>query len=137
MKCKKYEMQKAEVSCLGIHYDTFRPIYEQIIEYVVKKLASGKLEAGDKLPSQRNLAQELNVNPNTVQRAYREMELQGLVETKRGLGTFVTESEARIREISQELSQNIITEFVEQMRFLGYEDCEISSRLEKTLNQDQ
>ncbi len=122
---------------MGIHYDTSRPIYEQIIEYVVKKLASGKLEAGDKLPSQRNLAQELNVNPNTVQRAYREMELQGLVETKRGLGTFVTESEARIREISQELSQNIITEFVEQMRFLGYEDCEISSRLEKTLNQDQ
>ena len=119
-----------------IRYDTSRPIYEQIIEYIFKKLASGKLEAGDKLPSQRSLAQELDVNPNTVQRAYREMELQELVETKRGLGTFVTESDTRIREVSQELSQKVITEFVEQMRFLGYKDSEIIERLEEVLNQN-
>ncbi len=119
-----------------IRYDTSRPIYEQIIEYILKKLASGKLEAGDKLPSQRSLAQELDVNPNTVQRAYREMELQELVETKRGLGTFVTESDTRIREVSQELSQKVITEFVEQMRFLGYKDSEIIKRLKEVLNQN-
>ena len=126
-------MQKAEVICLVIRYDTSRPIYEQIVVYIVKELASGQLEAGEKLPSQRNLAQELDVNPNTVQRAYREMEMQGLVETKRGLGTFVTESESRINEISDSLSRNIVTEFIEQMRFLGYDDREIAGKLEQEL----
>lgn len=126
-------MQKAEVICLVIRYDTSRPIYEQIVVYIVKELASGQLEAGEKLPSQRNLAQELDVNPNTVQRSYREMEMQGLVETKRGLGTYVTESESRINEISDSLSRNIVTEFIEQMRFLGYDDDEIAGKLEQEL----
>ncbi len=84
---------------MAINYDTTRPIYEQIIDYILKKLASGEFSAGSKLPSQREMAKVLSVNPNTVQRAYREMEIKDLVETRRGLGTFVTELRIRLKRL--------------------------------------
>ena len=67
-----------------------RPIYQQIVEQVRRLLAAGRLEAGDELPTIRGLAEQLLVNPNTVARAYRELELAGLVEKRRTAGTFVS-----------------------------------------------
>jgi GntR family transcriptional regulator len=67
-----------------------RPIYQQIVEQVRWLLAAGRLEAGDELPTIRGLAEQLLVNPNTVARAYRELELAGLVEKRRTAGTFVS-----------------------------------------------
>ncbi|MEA3238589.1 MAG: GntR family transcriptional regulator [Candidatus Bipolaricaulota bacterium] len=67
------------------------PIFMQIAENVRRFLARGELLAGEKLPSARELAQRLSVNPNTVVHAYSQLEGQGVIETKRGLGTFVRE----------------------------------------------
>jgi len=67
------------------------PIYRQILAQVKHAAARGVLEAGDVLPSVRELAQELVVNPNTVMHAYAELEREGIVVTRRGLGTFVAE----------------------------------------------
>jgi len=67
-----------------------RPIYQQIVEQVRRLLAAGRLEPGDELPTIRGLAEQLLVNPNTVARAYRELELGGLVEKRRTAGTFVS-----------------------------------------------
>jgi len=116
---------------LSINYDTTRPIYEQIIDYILKKLASGKYSAGSKLPSQREMAKVLSVNPNTVQRAYREMEIKDLVETKRGLGTYVTESEEKIEEIRVEMADEIVENFIEEVRALGFKKAEIKQMLDK------
>jgi GntR family transcriptional regulator len=66
------------------------PVYRQIIDQVRGGVASGSLEAGDQLPTVRQLAVDLAINPNTVVRAYRELELGGLLETHQGTGTFIS-----------------------------------------------
>lgn len=66
------------------------PVYRQIIDQVRGALASGALAAGDQLPTVRQLAVDLAINPNTVVRAYRELELGGLLETHQGTGTFIS-----------------------------------------------
>src|SRR5579859_6731720 len=65
------------------------PVYRQLIDQVRSGMASGTLSAGDQLPTVRQLAVDLEINPNTVLRAYRELELGGLLETHQGTGTFV------------------------------------------------
>lgn len=65
------------------------PYYRQIIDQVKTAIATGQVEPGDRLPTVRQLAVDLSVNPNTVSRAYTELELTGLVETQMGSGTFV------------------------------------------------
>jgi GntR family transcriptional regulator len=66
------------------------PVYRQLIDQVRSGIASGSLLAGDQLPTVRQLAVDLAINPNTVMRAYRELELGGLLETHQGTGTFIT-----------------------------------------------
>ncbi|MGA2890733.1 MAG: GntR family transcriptional regulator [Terracidiphilus sp.] len=66
------------------------PVYRQIIDQVRGGIASGSLVAGDQLPTMRQLAVDLAINPNTVVRAYRELELGGLLETHQGTGTFIS-----------------------------------------------
>jgi GntR family transcriptional regulator len=66
------------------------PVYRQIIDQVRGGIASGLLAAGDQLPTVRQLAVDLAINPNTVVRAYRELELGGLLETHQGTGTFIS-----------------------------------------------
>jgi GntR family transcriptional regulator len=65
------------------------PFYRQIIDQVKSAIATGRVEPGDRLPTVRQLAVDLSINPNTVSRAYTELELTGLVETQMGSGTFV------------------------------------------------
>src|ERR1700681_4402679 len=65
------------------------PVYRQLIDQVRSGIASGSLTAGDQLPTVRQLAVDLAINPNTVLRAYRELELGGLLETHQGTGTFI------------------------------------------------
>src|ERR1700690_3470217 len=83
------------------------PVYRQLIDQVRSGIASGTLNAGDQLPTVRQLAVDLAINPNTVMRAYRELELGGLLETHQGTGTFISEkkpekkSAERERQIAQ------------------------------------
>ncbi|MDW7651853.1 MAG: GntR family transcriptional regulator [Bacillota bacterium] len=65
------------------------PIYIQLIEQIKKAVASGQLNPGEQLPSVRELALQLTINPNTVSKAYQELERQGTIQSARGLGTFV------------------------------------------------
>jgi GntR family transcriptional regulator len=67
------------------------PVYRQLIDQVRAGIASGTLTAGDQLPTVRQLAVDLAINPNTVMRAYRELELGGLLETHQGTGTFISD----------------------------------------------
>lgn len=71
------------------------PVYRQLIDQVRGGMASGALAAGDQLPTVRQLAVDLEINPNTVVRAYRELELGGLLETHQGTGTFISEQKLK------------------------------------------
>ena len=72
-----------------LDYRDARPIYSQIVDGFREQIAAGILQSGDKLPSVRELATELTINPNTIQRAYRELELEGWIATVPGKGCFV------------------------------------------------
>ena len=70
------------------------PVYRQIIDQVQGGLASGALASGDQLPTVRQVAVDLAINPNTVLRAYRELEIRGVLDTQQGTGTFVSRSQS-------------------------------------------
>jgi len=67
------------------------PVYRQLMDQVQAAMASGALALGDQLPTVRQVAVDLAINPNTVSRAYREMEIRGLLDTQQGTGTFVAD----------------------------------------------
>ena len=84
-----------------LDYRDARPIYTQITDNIRGQIASGILQPGDKLPSVRELASQLAINPNTIQRAYRQLEMDGWIATVPGKGCFVCGSDARNRELEQ------------------------------------
>ena len=83
------------------------PVYRQIIDQVRGGMSAGTLAAGDQLPTVRQLAVDLAINPNTVMRAYRELELGGLLETHQGTGTFISDKkpEKKSAERERQLAQ--------------------------------
>ena len=77
-------------------FNTSKPIYLQLADRINRQIVSKELKAGEKLHSVRDMAIYYNVNPNTIQRTYSELEREGILETRRGQGTFVTEQEDRL-----------------------------------------
>lgn len=101
------------------------PIYLQVIDDIKKRILTGEIKLGDKLPSTRELAVQYTVNPNTAARIYNELEQCGLCYTKRGLGTFVSEDVNLIDTLKAEISNEIIETFVSGMTSLGFSKDEI------------
>ena len=77
------------------------PVYRQIIDQVLGGIAAGKLRAGDQLPTGRQLAVDLAINPNTVVRAYRELEIREILATQQGTGTFLTDKKPPVDELER------------------------------------
>lgn len=107
------------------------PIYRQIVEQIRRARAAGSLLSGDRLPSVRELAEKVVVNPNTVAKAYRELEREGVIETRRGIGTFVTEGPLPL---SEETRRRILLEIVDRLiaeaRNLGVPKHQLKELLE-------
>lgn len=101
-------------------FDTTKPIYIQIMEMINKKIVRNEWKAGEKLPSVREMAVKTGVNPNTIQRTYSELERMGIVETRRGQGTFVTENVEVIERLCERLKQDIVDDFIRNMMELGF-----------------
>ena len=114
-------------------FDAAQPIYRQIIDDFMKKIIRGELQNGDRIPSQREYAEMVRVNPNTVQRAYREMEVMQMVETVRGQGTFVAADQAGLARIKEDMAQSLLTYFVTEMNSLGYSYQDLAKVLEQYL----
>jgi DNA-binding transcriptional regulator YhcF (GntR family) len=79
------------------------PVYRQIIDQVLGGISAGKLRAGDQLPTVRQLAVDLAINPNTVVRAYRELEIREVLSTQQGTGTFLTDKKPAVDELERGL----------------------------------
>ncbi|MGA7752898.1 MAG: GntR family transcriptional regulator [Candidatus Sulfotelmatobacter sp.] len=112
------------------------PVYRQLIDQVRGGTASGSLTAGDQLPTVRQLAVDLAINPNTVMRAYRELELGGLLETHQGTGTFISDKkpEKKSAERDRQLGQ-MAGEFAARAGAAGYTLEEVIDRLRELLPQ--
>jgi len=114
-----------------VNFDATQPIYRQIIDDFKKKMIRGELKHGDRIPSQREYAEMARVNPNTVQRAYREMEAMHMVETLRGQGTFVSIDQEMLARMKEEMAQSILNYFISEMNALGYQPSDLIRMLEE------
>ena len=112
----------------AINYRDPRPIYEQIMDELRKMIISGVFAPDEKLPSVRDLAQQLAINPNTIQRAYRELELSGYIYSVAGKGNFV----AQRHEVDEGRKAALLAQLAEaarELRYLGVGDEEIAAYL--------
>lgn len=112
--------------------DSDRPIYAQLVERIQMQIVSGYYPPGGKLPSVRELASVAAVNPNTMQKAFAELERSGLIITQRTNGRTVTEDEKMINDIRKGLAAEHVEVFFAKMKELGYTKKEIVDLIEKT-----
>ena len=105
---------------MGWNFQADRPIYAQLMEEIKRRIISGVYKPGEKMPSVRDLAAEAAVNPNTMQRAFAQLEQEGLLYTQRTSGRFVTEDEERIMDMKNELAKELIRDFWKNMEQLGF-----------------
>ncbi len=122
----------SEVMHVKLNIDNRSPVYLQLIEYFKEQIASGKLAMGEEIPSRRELARTLNINPNTVQRAYREMEEMGLIYTDGNMPSKVTRDETVIKKVREELVQDALEHFVSTIKTLQIPLEDVYPLLEKT-----
>lgn len=106
------------------------PIYSQIAEHIKMQIVSQEIKSGDQLPTVRELAQEAGVNPNTMQRAFTELEREGMVFSQRTSGRFVTEDNLLIGKIRQQVAKAELATFVNNMKKIGYKLDEITVALD-------
>ncbi len=100
-------------------FDSNRPIWLQVMTDLETDIVTGRRPPGDKLPGGRDLAVQYTINPNTAARVYQELERKGLCESRRGLGTFVTEDLNRISMVRQELAREAVQSFLNRIALLG------------------
>ena len=111
-------------------FNTNVPIYLQIIEDIKSRIMNGTLKPNDKIPSVREFALEFGVNPNTIQRAFTELERDGYIRTERAVGRYVNDNQELIDFQKQKYIQENIEEFVEKMESLGLSLSDIQKALE-------
>ncbi len=109
-----------------------KPVYQQMVDQVKLALASGQLKAGDKLPSVRDVAVAVRVNRNTVARVYKELETEGIVYSRPGQGSFVSDKGSRLsEEVQREHLTQMIDELLTQARLYGIENGELTELLQQ------
>ena len=100
-------------------FDNERPIYIQLVEIIRIEIVSGKFKKGQKIPSVRELALIMKVNPNTMQKALVELENEKLIYTERTNGKYVTEDEELIETVKRKLAKEIVNNYLNSMKNIG------------------
>ncbi len=116
-------------------FENGRPIYLQIVDELTSGIASGIFAPGERLPSVRDLAVEAGVNPNTIQRALAEMERKQLVYSERTNGRFVTKEVGVLKQLHEEMAENIIREMLERLKKIGISDEEMMEMIKRGMEQ--
>jgi GntR family transcriptional regulator len=106
------------------------PLYLQIAKEVKHSIAVGSLKPGEQVPSVREIALQITVNPNTVAKAYRELEMQGIVQTRRGTGTFVSETTVDVTKIERKrIISELMDKAIDEARHLQMNEEEMTKLL--------
>lgn len=114
------------------------PIYAQMMEQVRRAIAAGQLAPGEQLPTVRQLAVELRINPNTVARVYRELEHEGLIATRQGRGTFVAESRPRVSdEERRDQLRKLARSAVGEAAILGFTPSDLAQAIHHVPNEEE
>jgi GntR family transcriptional regulator len=114
------------------------PVYRQIIDQVLGGIAGGSLLRGDQLPTVRQLAVDLAINPNTVVRAYRELEIRGVIETQQGTGTFISQQKVlRDDAEKQRRLAQLTGEFVARAGAEGFTVVDLLKQLQRDSGKDR
>jgi len=113
------------------------PVYRQIIDQVLGGVATGTLRPGDQLPTVRQVAVDLAINPNTVQRAYRELEIRGLLATQQGTGTFISQQKIKRDEAERrrQLSQ-LAADFIARAGAAGFNIEELLEAIHESVDSE-
>jgi GntR family transcriptional regulator len=120
---------------IKVDTSSFIPIYEQIKAQMKKEIFCGNLKPKDALPSIRDLASELLVNPNTVARAYRELEMEGFIYTRKGKGCYVSDDSSQLMaEEKRSILKQSIDQAIQEAKSLGLAPEEIKDFFEERLN---
>ena len=101
------------------------PVYVQVIQHFKEQMAKGYFEPGQEIPSRRELANQLKINPNTAQRAYKEMEEQGLIFTEGNLPSRITKDEQMLKRVREELIGEAVDQFVHSVQTINVELPEV------------
>lgn len=116
-------------------FDERSPIYAQIVQEIKLQIVSYQIKSGEQLPTVRDFAEKAGVNPNTMQRAFTELEREGLVYAKRTSGRFVTDDQELIDQKRHELAENEIAAFIKKMLTLGFSEKDITSEIKAYLKE--
>jgi GntR family transcriptional regulator len=112
------------------------PVYRQLMDQIQGGIASGSLRAGDQLPTVRQVAVDLAINPNTVMRAYRELEIRGVLETQQGTGTFISDRKPQRNDVERDRRlDQLVGEFVARAGAGGFTVQELIENLRERLQE--
>lgn len=101
---------------MKIQFNHREPVYLQVIRHFKEEIARGNLEPGQEIPSRRELANQLKINPNTAQRAYKEMEEEGLIFTEGNMPSRITRDEMVLKRVREELLMEAVQNFIASIR---------------------
>ncbi|WP_174731375.1 GntR family transcriptional regulator [Mesobacillus harenae] len=124
---------------MNVNFNNRDPVYLQIVRYFKEKIAIGELEPGEEIPSRRELANRMKINPNTAQRAYKEMEEQGLIYTERNHPSKITTDTKTLGKVREELIIEAVDMFVTSIRSINVPVEELLDlvRVKYTANDDK
>lgn len=116
---------------MTVKFNNRDPVYVQVIRHFKEQIAKGYFEPGQEIPSRRELANQLKINPNTAQRAYKEMEEQGLIFTEGNMPSCITKDEAVLKSVREELISEAIDLFLGSIKSINVPLSEVLELVEK------
>lgn len=102
-----------------MNFDPMIPIWLQVATSIKQQIVTGRLPPGAKLPGGRDLALQYGINPNTAARIYQELEREGVCQTQRGLGTYVTDSGETVQRLREEMARGAVSRFLADLKGIG------------------
>jgi GntR family transcriptional regulator len=122
---------------MNVSFNNRDPVYLQVVRHFKEQIAVGNLVAGQEIPSRRELAAEMKINPNTAQKAYKEMEEQRLIHTERNFPSVITKDETILNSVRQELILSAVDSFVEAIRPIQVPVDELLRIVEEKYSEEQ
>ena len=122
---------------MAIQFNNRDPVYVQVVHYFKMRIARGFLQSGDVIPSRRELANQMKINPNTAQRAYKEMEEEGLIKTEKNQPSQVTHDQAVLAKVRNELIDEAVTQFVDSIKSINVPLEDAKKLVEKRYGEEE